>query len=131
MGGCGGLERMQAAERGARLNDQLRVYGKLIRWREFEAARRYVRPQPEVAGRAPEPSPRLLSHINVTLYRLQRVELDERGKRAAVTHSLRFYHEDNRREIATTDRQIWWWSDATSRWYLHGNVPDFAGALRS
>ncbi len=131
LSGCGGLERIRSAERAGQLNDQLRAYAKLVRWSEFEAASRFIRMNPEATERTIEQPAELVRAVRVTLYRLKGVEFDEGRTRASVTHSLRFYHQDNRRELAVTDRQMWWWDKNTARWYLHSGLPDFKGALSS
>lgn len=126
---CGGLEKLRIAERNANLNDKLRAYAKLIRWNEFEAARRFIRLQPGASKNVVAQTESLLSSVKVTRYRLKKVIFDEQQKRASVTHTLRFYHQDNRREVSTTDSQMWWWDDSSARWYLTGDMPDFAKAL--
>jgi len=127
--GCATVESLQGAERGTRLNDSLRLYEKLVRWGEFAVARRYIRPRPEQPALAAAQSSDLLESISVTHYRLVGLELNPERTRASVSHELRFYHQDERREVAVVDRQLWWWDDEAARWFLDGDLPDFAGAL--
>lgn len=128
--GCGSLQKLQDAERSSRLTDDLRVYGKLIRWGHFVAAQRYVRPRPTGPSVVPKQPVSILGAISVTHYRLAGMQLNPDGNEANISHELRFFHQDDRREVAMVDLQLWWWDDEASRWFLDGNIPDFSGALR-
>lgn len=128
--GCAQLSDLPGKERAAKLRDELRTYTKLLRWNEFPAARRYIKREPTSAARAAAQSARLLAQINVTHARLKGVEFDEDHNHASITHELRFFHKENRREVSILDRQLWWFDEEANRWFMDGDVPDFAGALK-
>jgi hypothetical protein len=131
LSGCGKFDSMQANERASKLRDAVRTYGKLVRWGEFAAASRYIRVPEKSDVEAPKQSLSMLKSVRVTHYRLTHVEFNEDQQKATVSHELRFFHNDTRREVSTVDRQQWWLDEKSSGWFLNGNVPDFTGALRA
>jgi len=127
LAGCGGLDTIKQGERARRLSDDLRVYGKLVRWGEFSGARAFIQVRPESEVRDPNP-PGLLAAIKVTHYRLSDTVYNADLSEAAVAFELKFFHQDTRREVSGVDRQVWYWSEELSRWLLDGTLPDFSGA---
>jgi hypothetical protein len=121
---CG---RLETRERTLNLTDQLRVYGKLVRWGEFDAARAYIRLRPGSEAKDPNP-PELYGGIKVTHYVLRESVFNEGQTEAATTHQIRYFHVDTRREVEGFDRQIWYWDEESAQWLLDGTLPDFTGA---
>jgi len=131
--GCGSFATLQQSERGARLQDTLQAYSKLVRWSQFAAARRFIgrpevaptgtqdrsratRPQRKAARPGASPGAAALPvKIKVTALDLESVVFNETFSEAIVTYRVAFYHEDTPRERRMNDTERWWWDDTRSR----------------
>jgi hypothetical protein len=144
LSGCGPVERIKAAEYGTQLSDTTRTYSKAIRWSEFEAARQFLRRQPEVADAPPRPagarvrpgstvklSPitRDLSKIKVTKARIIQQVVSKDGLDAEVGMEVEYFHDDLRNVTKIIDIQHWWYDQEIGRWFLDGDIPDFYGRM--
>ncbi len=124
-----GCASMQAAKRQENLDTSLNTYLKLIRWGHFEAATQYIRDREKEA-----PAPRArdyLEGIRVTFYEILSQGLSDDKKEALVAVALGFYHVDSGIVHRFHDRQVWWFDEAAKRWFLEGDLPDFAAAMHA
>ena len=104
------------------LHEQIKLYGKLIRWQGYQEAATYI----EV--REGEPMPidwALLKEIRVTSYKIGRIVLNEEQTEAQVEAHIAYYHERVNSVHEITDKQVWWYNEEMGLWRLDGGLPDF------
>ena len=118
--GCGSMKQRERIEA---FQDDIKAYGKLIRWGDYEGATTYLR-SPE--GPSKSVDTQSLEEIRVTSYKMTGSEVLEDGTKAIVYVNIDFYDERNGRLQALKDVQHWWYEDEIQRWYLDGDLPDFA-----
>lgn len=104
------------------LRTSAKAYGKLIRWKAYEDAAKYLKPRDEQEIML---DLELLNEIRVTKYELASMVLSDAGDEATVLAEISYYHErvNNVRDIR--DQQLWWKDKDTGAWYLDGQLPPF------
>lgn len=120
---------MQAAKRQENLDTSLNSYLKLIRWGNFGGAAQYIRHREKGT-----PAPRAredLEGVRVTFYEIVSQGSSDDQREALVAVALGFYHVDSGIVHRFHDRQVWWFDEAAKRWFLEGDLPDFAAAMRA
>ena len=105
-----------------KLHDEVKTYGKLIRWRAYDDAAAYVVRRDDQAVNI---NSELLKEIRVTKYEVLSVQLDEEKSEAQVVAEISYYHERVNNVHTIQDMQLWWQDEESGRWHLDGQLPDF------
>ncbi len=104
------------------LHEEVKTYGKFIRWRAYDEAAGYIRhPDGEVINVDTES----LKEIRVTKYEVLTIILNEEKTEATATAEISYYHERVNNVHTIQDKQLWWKDDESGRWYVNGPLPDF------
>lgn len=104
------------------LRANAKAYGKLIRWKGYEDASKYIRLRD---GGEIVMDLELLGEIRVTRYEISSMVLNEDNDEAIVTADISYYHERVNHVHNIRDQQIWWKEESTGNWYLDGQLPRF------
>jgi hypothetical protein len=119
-----GCASMESKERIESLDRSLITYGKALRWGDYEEAALYRLPRD---GRPMTPVNRDdFKDIRVSSYQVFEQRLNRAQTEARVTMSISYYHEDTGTARTITDQQTWWYEPNQKRWFLDGDLPEFA-----
>ena len=97
-------------------------YGKLIRWRAYDDAKKYIRRRD---GSHAALNHALLNEIRVTRYEVTAINISASKDEAVVTAEISYYHERVNKVHNIRDEQHWWRDAASKRWLLDGALPNF------
>lgn len=112
----------QPSKTVTQLNDQVKLYGKLIRWRGYEQAAGMIKKR----SSAMEPLDRdFLKEIRVTKYEVLQIKVNEDQDEAVVIATISYYHERVNAVNTIEDVQVWWHDEEAGVWYLDGDLPRF------
>lgn len=103
-------------------HEQIKLYGKLIRWQGYQEAYGYVEVRD---GQAAVPDWDLLKEIRVTSYKIGKIVLNEEQNEAQVEAQIDYYHERVNSVHEIIDRQTWWYNEELGLWRLDGSLPPF------
>ncbi|MGI9301811.1 MAG: hypothetical protein ACR2RB_03755 [Gammaproteobacteria bacterium] len=117
--GCVSQER----KKGEGLHNDVRTYGKALRWGYYDQAAVFLHPRNESSST--EIDRDALEDIRVTSYEIVRVEFREGDDQAAVTAIIDYYNERVNVVKTITDKQKWWYDPETEKWGLDGSLPAF------
>jgi hypothetical protein len=104
------------------LEAALKVYGKAVRWNDFETARESVDPQLRTPGGFSEADEAYYKRFQISGYLLKSAERSD-----AQTYSqrveLRIIDVASQTERTQTDRQTWRYDPVAKRWWLTSGLP--------
>lgn len=112
----------QPSKQVMQLNDQVKLYGKLVRWRGYEQAAGMLKTRDKPAQ---EIDRDLLKEIRVTSYEVKQIRLNEEQNEAEVVAAISYYHERFNSVHSIEDVQTWWLDEDTGNWWLDGSLPNF------
>jgi hypothetical protein len=103
-------------------DERSRLYGRLLRWKEYEAAANMIRHQDE--------SPKDVNlddynDLRVVEYEVKSVVVSEDKKSAVIDAEITYYFETRNRLKTIRDAQNWWYLEEAESWFLDGNLPAF------
>ena len=104
------------------LKSNAKAYGKLIRWKAYEDAAKYIKLR---SGEAVVIDSKLLNEIRVTRYEVSSMVLNENSDEAVVMAEISYYHERVNNVHNIKHQQNWWKDKETGAWYLDGQLPPF------
>ncbi len=117
--GCASQQKQKALNT---FDERTRLYGRLLRWKEYEAAANMIRHQDE-------------SKVNVDLngygdlrvvkYEIKRAIVSEDNKSAEVEAEISYYFETQNQVKNIRDIQSWWYLKEAENWFLDGSLPAF------
>jgi len=99
-----------------------RLYGRLLRWREYEGAVNMIRHQDESSV---EVNLDEYNDLRVTDYEIKKVVMDEDLKSAVVEAEISYYFETKNSVKKMRDTQNWWYLEEAEKWFLDGDLPAF------
>lgn len=102
------------------LNEEVKTYGKLIRWYAYDEAAAYIR-HPE--GEAIVVNTEALKEIRVTKYNVLSMVVNEDKTEAQVTAEISYYHERVNNVHTIQDKQLWWIDEESGKWFINGQLP--------
>ncbi len=117
-----GCSSMKERDRIQAFQDNIKAYGKLIRWGDYEGAATYLRGPDEPSTSV---DTNHLKEIRVTSYKMTGSEVLKDGTKAIVYVNIDFYNERQNQLKSIKDVQNWWYEEDVQRWYLDGDLPDF------
>lgn len=97
-------------------------YGRLIRWKEYEAAVNMIRHQDESSV---EVDIDAYKDLRVTDYEIKKVTMGDELKTAVVDAEITYYFETAITLKTIRDSQNWWYSEEAEQWYLDDELPAF------
>ena len=103
-------------------DERSRLYGRLLRWREYEGAVNMIRHQDESEV---EVNLDDYKDIRVTDYEIKRVAMGEDLKTAIVEAEVSYYFETTNAVKTLRDTQSWWYVEEAETWFLDGDLPAF------
>lgn len=104
------------------LRSTAKAYGKLIRWKAYEDAAKYIKLR---SGGDIKLDMQLLNEIRVTKYELSEMAFNETNDEAVVLAEISYYHERVNNVHNIRDQQTWWKDEETGAWFLDGPLPPF------
>ena len=105
-----------------RFDVQTQLYGRLLRWREYEAAINMIRHQDETAT---EVDVKKYDDLRVVDYEIKSIKMGEDLKTAVVKADISYYFETQNVIKNLRDTQHWWYLEEAKQWYLDGSLPQF------
>ncbi|MDH3607851.1 MAG: hypothetical protein OEQ24_01245 [Gammaproteobacteria bacterium] len=119
LGGCASKKKNQTL---SSFEETTRLYGRLLRWREFEGAVNMIRHQDESTV---DISLDGIEDLRVTDYEIKRVVMGEDLKTAIVEADISYYYETTNVVKEIRDTQNWWYLEEAEKWFLDDNLPAF------
>jgi len=117
--GCASLQEKKSLNS---FDERSRLYGRLLRWKEYEAAANMIRHQDE--------SPKDVNlddynDLRVVEYEIKSIVVSEDKKSAVVDAEITYYFATRGTLKTIRDAQNWWYLEETENWFLDGALPAF------
>lgn len=119
LGGCATKKKNETLRT---FDETTRLYGRLLRWREFEGAVNMIRHQDESSV---EVNLDELKDLRVTDYEIKKVVMGEDLKTAEVEADISYYFETTNTVKKLRDTQSWWYLEEATKWFLDDDFPAF------
>lgn len=103
-------------------DERSRLYGRLLRWREYEGAVGMIRHQDESEVKVNFED---YKDVRVTDYEIKKVIMDEDLKSAVVQAEIAYYIETTNTVTKLRDTQNWWYVEDAETWFLDDDLPNF------
>lgn len=103
-------------------DETTRLYGRLLRWREYEGAVNMIRHQDESVV---EVDIGAFKDLRVTDYEIKKVVMGEDLKTAVVDADISYYYETTNTVEIIRDTQNWWYLEEAEKWFLDDDFPAF------
>ena len=103
-------------------DERTRLYGRLLRWKEYEAAANMIRHKDE------SPVEVNLDHygdLRIVKYEIKRALIKEDTKSAEIEAEITYYFETQNQVKTLRDAQDWWYLEEAETWFLDGDLPAF------
>jgi len=99
-----------------------RLYGRMLRWQEYEGAVNLIRHQDESDV---EVNLDGYKDLRITGYEIKKVVMGDDLKTAVVTAEIAYYFEPTNAVKTIRDSQNWWYSEDAEKWFLDDEFPAF------
>lgn len=119
LSGCASKKKNQTL---STFDETTRLYGRLLRWREFEGAVNMIRHQDESSV---EVDIDAYEDLRVTDYEIKKVVMGEDLKTAVVEADISYYFETTNAVEKIRDTQNWWYLEDAEKWFLDDDLPAF------
>jgi len=119
LGGCASTKKNQTL---SSFDETSRLYGRLLRWREFEGAVNMIRHQDESTV---EINLTGFEDLRVTDYEIKQVVMGEDLRTAIVEADISYYFETTNVVKELRDTQNWWYLEEAEKWFLDDELPAF------
>jgi hypothetical protein len=123
-----GCQRVKTEQQVKTLDESHKTYGKMLRWKEYEQAVRYIVPR---EGPAKSLDLESLDDVRITSYEVVDKLIVQDENEAVITVKIEFYVEDTGKVHSLRDEQNWWYEPEAERWFLDDSLPDFEAAMRA
>ncbi|MFK7815256.1 MAG: hypothetical protein AB8B92_02890 [Gammaproteobacteria bacterium] len=117
--GCASKKKNQTL---STFDETTRLYGRLLRWREYEGAVNMIRHQDESSV---EVDVEAYNDLRVTDYEIKKVVMGEELKTAVVEADISYYFETTNSVKKIRDTQNWWYLEEAEKWFLDDDLPAF------
>lgn len=117
-----GCTSMDKKKKTTTLHNATYQYENALRWGDYEGATGFIN-QDEVDFQPPDPDN--MKHYRVTSYDVRSSNLSADQTEARIMVEIRYYNENNMREVTITDRQLWKFDESCTCWYLASPLPPF------
>ncbi len=103
-------------------DERTRLYGRLLRWKEYEAAANMIRHKDE--------SPVTVNlddykELRIVDYKIKHAQINEDYKTAKIDAEISYYYETQNQVKTIRDSQDWWYFEEAENWFLDGSFPSF------
>jgi len=119
LGGCATKKKNQTL---SAFDQTTRLYGRLLRWREYEGAVNMIRHKDESSV---EVNLDEFKDLRVTDYEIKKVVMGEDLKTAEVEADISYYFETTNTVKNIRDTQSWWYLEEAEKWFLDDDLPAF------
>jgi len=119
LGGCASKKKNQTL---STFDETTKLYGRLLRWREFEGAVNMIRHQDESSV---DVNLDQYKELRVTDYEIKKVAMGEDLKTAEVAADISYYFETTNAVKKIRDTQSWWYLEESEKWFLDDDFPAF------
>jgi hypothetical protein len=99
--------------------DSAKTYANLMRWSDFEKARRFIGPDAAAPGAA------LPQNVRVADYQVKQTAYSEGYRRAALSVEISYYRANDPRLRTLMDQQLWEFDADKGRWFNKSGFPKF------
>jgi len=119
LSGCASTSKNQTL---SSFDSTIRLYGRLLRWREFEGAANMIRHQDESSI---EVDLDAFKDLRITDYEVKNVVMGDDLKTAEVEAEISYYFETTNSVKTIRDMQSWWYLQDAEKWFLDDDFPAF------
>lgn len=105
-----------------RLDERMHLYGRMLRWQEYEEAATMVRHKDESPI---EVNLEEYKNVHVVDYEIKTVVIADDQKSAVVEAEISYYHETRNTINTIRDNQNWWYAEDAKTWFIDGSLPAF------
>lgn len=119
LNGCATKKKQSSLEN---FDERIRLYGRLLRWKEYEGAVNMIRHQDESSV---EIDLDAFKDLRVTDYEVKKVVMGEELRTAEVEAEISYYFETTNSVETIRDMQSWWYKEDTKTWFLDDELPAF------
>ena len=117
--GCASTKKNQTLNT---FDERTRLYGRLLRWKEYEGAVNMIRHKDESSV---EVNLDDFNDLRVTDYEIKKVVMGEDLKTAIVQAEISYYFETTNAVKTMRDNQNWWYVEEAETWFLDDDLPAF------
>jgi len=117
--GCGSTQKNKSLNT---FDETTRLYGRLLRWQEYEGAVNLIRHQDESSV---EVDIDAFKDLRVTDYDIKKVTMGDELKTAVIVAEISYYFEPTNAVNTIRDSQNWWYSEEAEQWFLDDDLPAF------
>ncbi len=103
-------------------DERIHLYGRLLRWKEYEGAANMIQHQDESSV---EIDLDTYKDLRVTDYEVKKVEMGDELKTAEVEAEIDYYFETTNSVETIRDKQTWWYNEEAETWFLDDDLPAF------
>ena len=103
-------------------DERIRLYGRLLRWKEYEGAINMIRHQDESSV---DLNLGDYDDLRVVDYEIKKVAINEDHNSAIVDAEISYYYETRNKVMTIRDTQNWWYLEEAETWFLDGSLPAF------
>ncbi len=103
-------------------DERIRLYGRMLRWKEYEAAVNMIRHQDESPV---DVNLEDYDDLRIVDYEIKKVAINEDNKSAIVDAEISYYYETRNTVMTIRDTQNWWYMEEAESWFLDGSLPSF------
>ncbi len=120
LNGCASKHKKQKTL--SNFDERIRLYGRLLRWEEYEGAVNMIRHQDESSV---EIDLDAYNDLQVTYYEVKKVVMGDDLKTAEVEAEINYYFETTNSVKTIRDKQSWWYKEDAETWFLDDDLPAF------
>lgn len=122
MGSLSGCATKKKNETLRTFDETTRLYGRVLRWREYEGAVNMIRHQDESSV---EVDLDIYKDLRITDYEIKKIVMGEDLKTAVVDADISYYFEPTNVVKMIRDTQNWWYLEESGQWFLDDDLPPF------
>lgn len=119
VGGCASQQKQKTLNT---FDERIRLYGRLLRWKEYEGAVNLIRHQDESSVKVDLDA---YKELRVTDYEVKKVVMGEDLTTAVVEAEISYYFETTNSVQTIRDKQSWWYVEDAETWFLDDDLPAF------
>jgi hypothetical protein len=119
LSGCASKQKQKSLNT---FDERIRLYGRLLRWKEYEGAVNLIRHQDETSVKVDLEA---YKELRVTDYEVKKVVMGDDLKTAIVEAEISYYFETTSLVQTIRDKQSWWYVEDAETWFLDDDLPAF------
>ncbi len=103
-------------------DERIYLYGRLLRWKEYEGAANMIKHQDESSVEIDFDA---YKDLRITDYEVKKVVMGDELKTAEVEAEIDYYFETTSSVETVRDKQSWWYNEKVENWFLDDDFPSF------